>query len=907
MAAHRYWQISIATNDGASGSTMGLSQLAMRDGGGVDRYPGAAGYSSSDTLQAGSLSSLGSGSPSTSLAQWIPFGVRKDPWTITVDMGSGNAYDITELEIYPNKDDAARTPDYFWLSFSDNGSSWTEKMLVTTSGWVIGTSKIFTVPALAKARYWALGPFETESSSGGNNSFAELIFRSITGGSDLFGGGTAYASDSSTGETPDLAVDSDVHTLWSNGDIRPNYWAYDFGSGNDVYVAEVVMTSRDNSFCIQTPLRFPVSRSADSEVWECVWVGANGSSWGITETRTFTGPPSPNPSITSLTPTSGPTVGGTSVTITGLLLTGTTDVQFDGNSATSIVVVDDNTITCDTPAGTVGAVDVEIFNPAGDDTFVGGFTYYAATFVSILPVAGLVAGGTSVTLTGTLFTGATDVQFDGTSATSIVVVDDNTITCDTPAHVAGTVDVQVFTPTNGNPILVNGFTYSGSQPNRVTQTPVLVLDKSEQLNRVTQTPLLILYQEEQPNRITQTPVLTLYTPKPVPLPLPVVPETPVLETWGWITALNASHVGQEQRSRLRDVPRYTLDITTILLDEDDRRDTYNMIMRYLKIPFTFPMYQYTVRQTQSAFTGDDKLFCDTTKSDFRDGEQVALLDPKTDKTVYLTIDTVDNDGLNLTVPLEIDIPLYWRLCPAIQFKIVPVVSMKMSSLAGDFSLTMESMLPRVFQRPGAAPTITRIDGIMIVPERFLTDSSISEAFDMGNEWFDNGTSIPDVLNDWSNPATQGTRQYKFDRRTKMDYWRAVCDELKGRQGIGLFPTFRNDLKLHDAVALNSETFTSTNISFFNFWLELNYRYIALFTANGTIYRRVVDVQPHYDGNGDMDYITVKMADPLGGSTGDNVISAISYMNLYRLDSDDVKLTHNEIDTFIDISIKVVDK
>jgi hypothetical protein len=907
MAAHRYWQIAIATNDGAGAVVMGLSQLAMRDSGGTDRYPGASAYSSSDTLQAGSLASLGSGSPSTSLAQWLPFTLRKDPWTINVDFGSGNAYDITEIEMYPNKDDATRTPDYFWLAYSDNGTDYTEKMLVTTSGWVIGTSKIFTVPALANAQYWALGPFLAAVSSGGNNSFAEVQLRGVTGGSDLTGSGTAFASDSTSGQTPDLAVDNDDTTLWSNGDIRPNYWAYDFGSGNDCYIAEVVMTSRDNSFCIQTPTRFVVSRSADAESWECVWVGADATTWGITETRTFTGPPSPNPSITSLSPTSGPTTGGTSVTIIGLLLTGTTDVQFDGNSATSIVVVDDSTITCDTPAGALGAVDVEIFNPAGNDTLTNGFTYYAATLVSILPVAGIVTGGTPVTITGTLLTGATDVQFDGDSATSIVVVDDNTITCDTPAHIAGIVDVQVFTPSNGNPTLPASFTYGGSQPLRTTQTPVLVLDHSEQPARVTQAPLLILYQEEQPNRITQTAVLTLYTPKPVPLPKAIIPEMPFLESWGWLTVISAAKNGDEWRSRLRETPRYKLQMSALILNEEDRVSVYNMIMRYLRTIFIYPMFQYSTELTAPALIGDTKIFANTAFTDLRDGETFAVFDPELNDIEYLTISTVDSDGVNLAAPLIFNIPTYWQLCPSFEFRTAANVGLNMNAIDGNFSIVMESVKPRVFQRPGAAPTLTRIDGILIVTQRPLANDPIPEAFTSGAVWFDNGTSVPDILNEWSNPRVGSKVSFIYDRRTDSDYWRAVCDEVKGRQNVALFPTFRDDLPLRADIALNADTFTTNNINFVNWWLELNYRYIMIDTANGMKYRRVINVDPHYDSNGDPDYITIKLADTIGNVAGDNVINRISYMNLFRLDDDNILLTHSELETQIDLPIMAENK
>jgi hypothetical protein len=71
---------------------------------------------------------------------------------------------------------------------------------------------------------------------------------------------------------------------------------------------------------------------------------------------------------------------------------------------------------------------------------------------SVTPSTGLAAGGLAVTLLGTGFTGATAVTFGGTAATAVVVVNPSTITCTTPAHVAGTVDTRVTTP-NGQSVI----------------------------------------------------------------------------------------------------------------------------------------------------------------------------------------------------------------------------------------------------------------------------------------------------------------------------------------------------------------------------------------------------------------------------------------------------------------------
>lgn len=87
----------------------------------------------------------------------------------------------------------------------------------------------------------------------------------------------------------------------------------------------------------------------------------------------------------------------------------------------------------------------------------------APAISSIAPDEGADAGGDTVVITGRGFGGATGVTFGGDAATNVVVDSDTQITCDTPAHAAGAVDVIVEAPShlggNSQP-LVNGFTFT---------------------------------------------------------------------------------------------------------------------------------------------------------------------------------------------------------------------------------------------------------------------------------------------------------------------------------------------------------------------------------------------------------------------------------------------------------------
>ncbi len=167
------------------------------------------------------------------------------------------------------------------------------------------------------------------------------------------------------------------------------------------------------------------------------------------------------PTITSVTPNGGPVAGGTSVTIIGTNFINDTydSLTFGGTAASSFTVDSATQITATTPAKAAGSYDVVYTNPGGSGTKSSGFTYYNAPTVStVSPSVGPVAGGTSVVLTGTNFTGTTSITFGGTTSGTYNVDSPTQITVTTPAKAAGTYDVSVTNP-GGTGTKTSGFTY----------------------------------------------------------------------------------------------------------------------------------------------------------------------------------------------------------------------------------------------------------------------------------------------------------------------------------------------------------------------------------------------------------------------------------------------------------------
>ena len=158
------------------------------------------------------------------------------------------------------------------------------------------------------------------------------------------------------------------------------------------------------------------------------------------------------PSISAVSPPSGPVGGGSAVVLTGNGFVGTTGVKFGGNPA-SFVVNSNNSITATAPAGTGGTrVDVTVTGPGGTSGLSAADQFTYGPIVSgISPSSGPQRGGTAVAIRGAGFTGATAVNFGSTPATTFTVNSATLITATSPAATPGSVAVTVTAPGGTSP------------------------------------------------------------------------------------------------------------------------------------------------------------------------------------------------------------------------------------------------------------------------------------------------------------------------------------------------------------------------------------------------------------------------------------------------------------------------
>jgi hypothetical protein len=141
-----------------------------------------------------------------------------------------------------------------------------------------------------------------------------------------------------------------------------------------------------------------VSGLSDGTTYACTVTATNAAGTGSPSPSVSGTPTASPPTVTGLSPSSGPTTGGTMVTISGTGFTGATAVRFGSTPATSYTVDSATSIAATSPATTAaGTVDVVVTTPSGTSATSSAdeFTYQPPAGTSGSAGGTTSSGGTS--------------------------------------------------------------------------------------------------------------------------------------------------------------------------------------------------------------------------------------------------------------------------------------------------------------------------------------------------------------------------------------------------------------------------------------------------------------------------------------------------------------------------------
>ena len=162
-----------------------------------------------------------------------------------------------------------------------------------------------------------------------------------------------------------------------------------------------------------------------------VTVTVNGQSGSLTNGFTYVVPPT----VSSVSPNSGSTAGGTAVTITGTNFVAGATVTFGSDGGDQRGGGEQHDDHGHNSSGKCRCGDGDSHGQRAERKS-GQWIHlcsYADGEQCESPNSGPTAGGTAVTITGTNFAAGATVTFGGTAATNVVVVSSTSITATTPA------------------------------------------------------------------------------------------------------------------------------------------------------------------------------------------------------------------------------------------------------------------------------------------------------------------------------------------------------------------------------------------------------------------------------------------------------------------------------------------
>lgn len=171
------------------------------------------------------------------------------------------------------------------------------------------------------------------------------------------------------------------------------------------------------------------------------------------------------PVLTQVSPTTGPTSGGTPLTLTGsnFGISGA-QVTVDGASC-AVQSQSHGQITCSSPAGS-GTNRPVIVTVAGQSSNTGLFTYAAPSLSQLQPSTGPTAGGFTLTLTGQNFGSSGQVDF-GSTPCPVSSWSDSQVTCTAPEGLGENIPVKVLVGGQSS----NAMSFSYDAPTLVGVTP----------------------------------------------------------------------------------------------------------------------------------------------------------------------------------------------------------------------------------------------------------------------------------------------------------------------------------------------------------------------------------------------------------------------------------------------------
>lgn len=380
------------------------------------------------------------------------------------------------------------------------------------------------------------------------------------------------------------------------------------------------------------------------------------------------------------------------------------------------------------------------------------------------------------------------------------------------------------------------------------------------------------------------------------------PETPLTETWVWAGDNIVSDDGTEQGISLGPVPKRGWSGSFAFASaESIRRHLATMFSKF-KAQFDWPLWHLVVKLKAPVEAGDDYLACNTSRSDFRVGAKVFIVEGDTFETAI--VDTIAADHIVIVGVLTNDYTARALLCP-----VASVYSSNGAALArmptdGAGTATF-SFYEYGFQTPfiaeGDEVELELFNGIPVLNRR-PQGEQFGQSIDTGAEITDYG-GMPSIRSRWLTARWAFSVSYLSQRMldpTDWAWWRSFADYAKGSWKPFYVPSWRSDLPVYTEAAAAGTTIDLENTEYGDHYYSTpSFRTIMFSTEDGLQHLANVTARAVVSGR---DRLTFNPALP----AGDWADQIVSMLYRCRIADNTVTIEHQGPQSLVGLNLRTID-
>lgn len=377
----------------------------------------------------------------------------------------------------------------------------------------------------------------------------------------------------------------------------------------------------------------------------------------------------------------------------------------------------------------------------------------------------------------------------------------------------------------------------------------------------------------------------------------LVPETPVAERWEYLTTSAVARDGSEQRAALRRNPRVSVDYNFVVTTEAERRVMFDLLYQKIRGAFLVPLYAYAVQISAPVAQGQTVVSYNAARTDIRAGDFLYYTTPDGETGAFEIAAIVGTNALTLAFGTGFALPAGSWIMPALEMTAAVGAGLSMSALGGSVAIAFDALdNRRPLPRPGSTATVQTFDGFPVVTQRHSADASITDQFDGGLISLDEAVDVRRALfSPQSSVFVGGARSYRVKRNSEaLDYWRDLLDMTKGKRSPFLISTYRNDLEPGANVA--SDELNVIGREYLDKFESNAVKRLEIEAAGVVSWHKVTGVSTIAGG------LRLTLDTPYANAD----IDRVSFLNLVRLNSDTINVTHEQLDTVINLSVRSVD-